>query len=185
MQIKVDRKYKKNLVTHNGYANVWLSQSCPNKDWFRISFKQKVKDQYLQHWFSLINSSSSGITYRIFKNQYGINKYFSILNNSQCRILTAFRTRNHRLPIEVGRWGNIPISERICHLCKSEIGDEFHYIFKCTSFNDERKSYTKAYFRNHPNTYKMNELMNSTNTLVLKQLTCFTEKIMKTLKAST
>ena len=175
----------KNLVTHNGYANVWLSQSCPNKDWFRISFKQKVKDQYLQHWFSLINSSSSGITYRIFKKQYGNNKYFSILKNSQCRILTAFRTRNHRLPIEVGRWGNIPISERICHLCKSEIGDEFHYIFKCTSFNDERKSYTKAYFRNHPNTYKMNELMNSTNTLVLKQLTCFTEKIMKTLKAST
>ena len=171
-------------MTHNGYANVWLSQSCLNKDWFHISFKQKVKDQYLQHWYSLINSSSNGITYRIFKNQYGINKYFSILNNPQCRILTAFRTRNHRLPIEVGRWGNIPISERICHLCKSEIGDEFHYIFKCTSFNDERNSYIKPYFRNHPNTYKMYELLNSIYTLVLKQLTFFTEKLMKTLKAS-
>ena len=174
----------KNVVTNNGYANVWLSQSCLNKQWFRLSFKQKVKDQFLQQWNSLINSSSSGITYKIFKNQFEINNYFSILNNTQSRILTAFRTWNHRLPIELGRWNNKPISERTCHLCKTDSGDEFHYLFNCKSFCQERNTYIKPYYRNNPNTYKMNELMNSKNATVLKNLSSFAEKIMKTLKTT-
>ncbi|MCG8093283.1 MAG: reverse transcriptase family protein, partial [Candidatus Thiodiazotropha endolucinida] len=47
----------KNLVSSNGYANIWQTQSCMNKLWFCKSFKQKVKDQYLQQWNSLINTS--------------------------------------------------------------------------------------------------------------------------------
>ena len=108
----------KHIVSSNGYANVWQSQCCLNKKWFQSSFKQKVKDQYLQHWNSLLNSSSGAITYRLCKNEFGMNTYFYILNNTLCRILPAFRTRNHRLPIELGRWSNIPISERKCHLCQ-------------------------------------------------------------------
>ena len=85
----------KSLVSINGYANIWQSQCCFNKEWFRLSFKQKVKDQFLQHLNSLINSSSGAITHRIFKDKFGINNYFYNLNNTQCRLLTAFRTRNH------------------------------------------------------------------------------------------
>ena len=172
----------KNLVMSNGYANIWLSQTCNNKNWFRLSFKQKLKDQYLQQWNSLVNASSSGINYRIFKNCFGINPYFYFLNNTQIRILTAFRTRNHRLPIEVGRWGNKPINERICHLCKTDTGDEFHYLFNCNFFNEDRNKHIKSYYNKYPNTYKMNELMNSENALILKHLTLFTRIIMKTLK---
>ena len=150
--------------------------------WFQSSFKQKVKDQYLQHWNSLLNSSSGAITYRLCKNEFGMNKYFYILNNTQCRILTAFRTRNHRLPIELGRWSNIPISERKCHLCHMNVGGEFHYLFDCNYFCEERNLHIKHYYRRSPNTLKMTELMNNSNASVLKQLTYFTEKIMKTLK---
>ena len=45
--------------------------------------------------------------------------------------LAKFRTSNHKLPIETGRWSNIPRNQRICHLCETEIGDEYHYIMKC------------------------------------------------------
>ena len=166
----------------NGYANIWLSQTCNNKNWFRLSFKQKLKDQYLQQWNSLVNASSSGINYRIFKNCFGINPYFHFLNNTQIRILTAFRTRNHRLPLDVGRWGNKPINERICHLCKTDTGDEFHYLFNCNFFNEDRNKHIKSYYNKYPNTYKMNELMNSENALILKHLTMFTWIIMKPLK---
>lgn len=124
----------KNLVKNNGYANVWLSQNNFRRQWFRLSFKQKLKDQFLQQWNSLINSSSSGINYRIFKTKFELNNYFCLLNNKQCRLLTAFRTRNHRLPIETGRWSNKPMRERVCHLCQVELGDEFHYLFKCNFF---------------------------------------------------
>lgn len=40
---------------------------------------------------------------------------------------------NVKLPIETGRWLNIPKDNIICKLrdC-NKIGDEFHYLFKCT-----------------------------------------------------
>lgn len=170
------------LVTRNGYGNIWQSQSCPNIQWFRKAFTQKLKDQFVQQWNSLLNTSSSGITYRIFKGQFGINKYFYTLNNRQCRVLTAFRTRNHKLPVELGRWSNVPINERRCHLCQMDIGDEYHYLFKCNSFTEERNAHIKPYFRNNPNTYKMSELMNNGNASTLKNLTNLAEKIMKRLK---
>ena len=37
------------------------------------------------------------------------------------------------LPIESGRYKRIPGVERLCPLCnRSETGDEFHYLLKCT-----------------------------------------------------
>jgi hypothetical protein len=43
-------------------------------------------------------------------------------------LLCRFRCGNHRLPIESGRWQNIPRQKRLCHLCDSrEMGDEYHY----------------------------------------------------------
>ena len=39
----------------------------------------------------------------------------------------------HLLPVESGRYEKIPRVERLCLLCNtSEIGDEFHYLLKCT-----------------------------------------------------
>ena len=38
-----------------------------------------------------------------------------------------------RIPIESGRYKKIPRVERTCPLCnRSEIGDEFQYLLKCT-----------------------------------------------------
>jgi hypothetical protein len=42
--------------------------------------------------------------------------------------ITNFRTSNLYLPIATGRWDNIPREERICHLCKETIGDEYHFF---------------------------------------------------------
>ena len=170
----------KSLITKNGYGNIWTNSNDFSRKWFRSSFKQKVKDQYLQTWNSLVSKSSSGVNYKIFKNEFGLNDYFLKLNNKQCRILTAFRTRNHKLPVETGRWNNTPLSDRICHLCQSDIGDEFHFIMKCTFFNDQRLRYIKPYYRNHPNVCKMSELMNHPDKNTLKNLTSFVELIMKT-----
>ena len=37
---------------------------------------------------------------------------------------------NHRLPVETGRWGDIPLNERKCKICTTDdIGDEYHYLF--------------------------------------------------------
>lgn len=173
----------KNIITNNGYGNVWMSQNIFCRNWFRLSFKQKLIDQFLQNWNALINNSSSGINYRIFKNKFGLNKYFQQLNNKQCRILTAFRTRNHRLPIEIGRWNALPASERKCYLCNCDIGDEYHYLLTCNSFKDERFKHIKPYFRINPKTFKMQELMNTSNVIMLKELVAFLNIIMNAFRS--
>jgi hypothetical protein len=49
--------------------------------------------------------------------------------------ITKFRTSNLHLPIETGRWYNIPREERICHLCKETIGDEYNFLLVCKNEN--------------------------------------------------
>jgi hypothetical protein len=38
---------------------------------------------------------------------------------------------NLRIPIETGRWYNIPKDEMAYTLCGQSIGDEFHLLFVC------------------------------------------------------
>ena len=51
--------------------------------------------------------------------------------------LTKFRVSNHKLPIGRGRYENLGRSERKCNVCHV-LGDEFHFLFQCSIFNDER-----------------------------------------------
>lgn len=172
----------KNIIVSNGFGGIWDSHNNVNKKWFVQSFKQKLKDQYIQNWNSLVDNSSSGKNYRIFKESFDINPYFLYLSNRNSRLLTAFRTRNHRLPIEIGRWTSIATNERLCWLCNAEIGDEFHYIMKCTFFNEQRNKYIKPYYTRNINVIKFGELMNHKNKTVVKNLCSFIEIIMDKFK---
>lgn len=108
------------------YSVKWISAS--------ITCNQKLKDQFLQKWYSDINNSSKGITYRIFKTMFVCEKYLNTLSRKFRNILVKFRTSNHRLPIEVGRWNNLQRHERICNLCNNnQIGDEYHYLLECNA----------------------------------------------------
>ncbi len=54
--------------------------------------------------------------------------------------VVKFRTSNHKLPIETGRWNGIERSERKCNLCNlKDIGDEFHYLLICPFLAESRK----------------------------------------------
>ena len=177
-------EHVKQQIFSNGFGNIWALQNEVNGKWFTQAFKQKLKDQYMQTWHALVDKSSSSVNYRTFKVTFEMNNYFSYLSNTKCKTLTAFRTRNHRLPVEVGRWSGIPLNERLCWLCKAEVGDEFHYLLKCTHFKDIRPKYIKPYFTKNPNVLKFNNLMNSTNKEIIRKLTAFIDIIIKNVKPS-
>ena len=40
------------------------------------------------------------------------------------KIMIKFQTRNNKLPVEIGRWNKVPINQRLCKLCSTDIGDE-------------------------------------------------------------
>lgn len=72
------------------------------------------------------NKSSVGIIYTVFTN--GCFNCQCYLNSSlslyKIRTIARFRTSNHKLPIETGRWNNVDRENRKCWLCNVDIGDE-------------------------------------------------------------
>ena len=38
---------------------------------------------------------------------------------------------NCNLDIERGQYSKLPVEQRICRLCSSEVEDEFHFIMHC------------------------------------------------------
>ena len=126
----------KGILDECGLCNIY---SCTqvNCYGYNITVKRILCDQYLQ-WNSEKCNSSRGINYRMFKHDFKLENYLLKLSIKNARILCKFRTGNVNLPIETGRWFNIERDYRICHLCNSDVGDEFHYIFNCKSLFAER-----------------------------------------------
>ena len=91
----------------------------------------KLKDLFLQKWRSNIHITSNSNFYKMFKINFQQSEYLKLLPTSLCRKLISFRTRNHKLPVETGRWRSIALNERKCPLCQSDIGDEYHYLLAC------------------------------------------------------
>ena len=119
--------------------------------------KQRVEGQFLQNWNSLVQNSPKAINYKTFKTEF---KYEEYLNTSEIYVilLCRFRTTNNKLPIETGQWQNIPRENRKCKLCnRSQIGDEYHYIYECNYFNQKRKQSLSKYFIYRHNVIKVSE----------------------------
>jgi hypothetical protein len=96
-----------------------------------------------------------------------------------------FRTLNHKLPIESGKWKNVDRNMRICNLCdKKEIGDKFHYILECNDFNNIRNKYIDDHYRKSPNMIKFGELMSIKDQIKITKLCKFIKLIDKAVCAS-
>ena len=126
-----------------GFSGFWIGQSCFNAKWLKTAANQLLTNIFIQQWLTHIDISSDTNTYRIFKQNFQQSNYISKLHDRLCKILFKFRTRNHRLPVETGRWQGIPFDRRTCQECQSDLGDEFHYLFICPQLKEERKKILK------------------------------------------
>jgi hypothetical protein len=92
--------------------------------------------------------------------------------------ITKFRTSNLHLPIETGCWYNIPREERICHLCKETIGDEYHFLLVCENENiiTLRNKYLPNYYRSYPNHANFEGLLSICSVELYKRLSIFIRK---------
>ena len=102
--------------------------------WNKENINQCLWEQFQRNWNDDLQTCSKAINYRIFKDTFGFEDYFNILDEKDFFLVCKFRTVNHRLPIECGRWQNLERENRKCNSCNSDIGDEFHYILKCQFF---------------------------------------------------
>jgi hypothetical protein len=150
----------KQILDETGLSHIWLSQGQnTTTELLKINVKQILMDQFQQCWTADVFDGSKCDNYRIFKSKFGFENYLVTLSPKLRELFTKFRCRNHKLPIEIGVYTGVVKEERICAMC-NELGDEFHYIFSCNQFQQQRVDFLNNYYRHHISTLKMEQLFN-------------------------
>lgn len=168
--------FVKKALNDTGFSGFWNDQNVTGSiEWFKTTLRIRLRDQFIQTWASQIFNSTKCSNYRMFKENFEFEKYLLQLPPRLRLIMSKFRCRNHRLPIETATFSvdNDPNCTR-CNL--TEPGDEFHYLFKCPAFTTDRKKYLKPYCYKRPSTLKFSSLMH-TNGLELNKLAKFIQII--------
>ena len=89
----------------------------------------------------------------IFKADLVFGQYFHLLPNDLAKAFCHFKCLSHKLPVELGRFCGIERDDRICDLCGlNRLADEYHYLFECTYFEEQRRMYLPRGLPWHPNT---------------------------------
>ena len=84
-------------------------------------------DQFMQNWSSEINNSNKCLCYRVYKQEFGLEKYLLILPLALRIPYTRLRCRNNRLQIEIGSYENSDRELRLCNKCDIQtLRDKFH-----------------------------------------------------------
>ena len=106
--------YVESILNRAGLGYVFINQVgyCD-----KTYLNQILTDQCVSSWYNDIENSSRGQFYGSFKKDFGLEDYLVRLNEKTRIWITKLRASNLRIPIETGRWYNIPKDERVCTLC--------------------------------------------------------------------
>ena len=157
-----------------------MLQDNINNTSLNLLIKRTLFDQFLQTWRSNLNNSTKGRNYNVIKDNICIEHYFRILPENLYINMVRFRTGNHKLPIETGRWNNIEYEDRKCTLCdKNTIGNEFQYVLECSYFRQEKHAYISQTYFVRPNMLKYQKSFSSRDEVIQTNLSKFMGFIMK------
>ena len=159
-----------------GMPYLWMYHNVVNVQfiWFKENVTKCLKNLYIQEWFSYIDNSSIYSNYRMFKESFGQDPYFTLLPQDCVLTLLKFRTTNNQLPVNVLRYQDVTRNERICQKCDlGDVADEFHILFTCTFFKRKREELIPTFYRNRPNSIKYKALMQCVEKKVLLKLKRF------------
>ena len=97
---------------------------------------------------------------------------------SHRRALTKLLTSSYRLRCETGRWERpvVPYENRMCLVCLDKIGDEFHCLLECPRHQSLPSRLISRYYWNRPSMLKLQQLLNSTCTKVIRAVAKFVYK---------
>ena len=100
------------------------------------------------------------VTYLFYKSLWWTSIFPYCPESFQIPI-AKFRTSNHRLPIQRGRYEGIAREERLCRLCnEQEPGNEYHFILECKNprLAELRSKHFAPYYRYSPSLDKLKDL---------------------------
>ena len=59
--------FVKQIFNECGFSNIWETELFDNVDYLKCVIKQRLEDQFLQNWNSLVHNSPKAINYKTFK----------------------------------------------------------------------------------------------------------------------
>ena len=169
----------RDLLLSIGLGEAWYNQGVGDCNTFINIFRMRIMDIAKQDWSSRLNNSSRARFYRAVKPDFGQGKYLEIVNvPSHRKALTKLLTSSHRLRCETGRWERpvVPYENRMCLVCLDKIGDEFHFLLECPRHQSLRSRLIGRYYWNRPSMLKLQQLLNSTCTNVIRVVAKFVYK---------
>ena len=101
--------------------------------------KGELMSQYVHEWHSDIVSKAKLSNYCTFKNAWEAEPHLRV-NMSRVKRCLISRLRYGMLPlhVETGRFSRLPRKKHICTLCKSNVEDEYHFLFDCDKLKTVR-----------------------------------------------
>ena len=114
--------YVKNLLFRYGFGFAFENQGVGNQKQFLCMFKQRLKDNYVQEWYSSTNETSKLKHYCQYKSSFEMEKYLSVIDIRKYKIaLAKFRCSNHNLNVEVGRQQNVPLILDVVYSAQTKV----------------------------------------------------------------
>ncbi len=170
----------KKICNECGFSGIWLLQDVHNPIWIKKAIEQRLKDQWIVLWQQNLSTKSICSNYKLFKHEFGMEKYLTKLKKCERILITKFRTCNNRLPINTGRYQGIDREDRICNKCNDGVGDEFHLLFECTDeeISRLRVMYLPVFYTSRPTHHKYISLMSNSSQNILKKLYLFLKYVM-------
>jgi len=110
------------------------------------SIQNKLEERYEHFWNNLLSQNNDNIwgrnklrTYRKLKANFEAEKFLHTdVDKYSISTFVRVRISNCNLDIERGRYSKLPVEQRICRLCSSEVEDEFHFIMHCPKLSAYR-----------------------------------------------
>ena len=101
---------------------------------------EKLFNIYKENWKRQVRNIPKLRTYVMFKKAFESEYYLHrVINRGHRSVLSQFRCGILPLSIEVGRYTNTPLEDRVCELCENGVlEDECHFLLECEVYRDLR-----------------------------------------------
>ena len=129
-------------------------------------------------WKEQVLSKPKLRTYRLYKTSFGVENYVvANISRQERSRLAQIRLGIAPLQIELGRFNNTPIENRLCKFCDlSLVEDEFHFVFVCPGLTGIRQDLLTAIYFKFPDFDNFNQTQKwqsiFTNNLIYKTAKC-------------
>ena len=173
----------RDLLNNCGMGEVWLNQFVRDVGLFKSELRQRLYDIYYQHWFSEVSNTSSFRLFKHLKDDFSQEGYLDLEIKHLRVAISKVRLSSHLFMVERGRWerGGMERSERKCLAC-NVVEDEFHCLFECPKFSEERRGLVSRSMINKPSMFKFTQMLRSTDRDVLIKIGTLCFKVMKKYK---